>query len=726
VEEPALPTLEPTAEPPVELNWLAPPQQPEELGRLGPYRILGILGSGGMGIVFRAEDAYLARPVALKVMRPSSGEDDIARHRFLREARAGAALQHDHVITIYQVGEDRGVPYLAMELLQGESLNNRLRRHGRLPIAEVLRIGREMALALAAAHAQDMIHRDIKPDNVWLAGDAGRVKILDFGLARVGGDIHLTKAGMIVGTPAYLCPEQAAGKDVDARCDLFCLGSVLYQLVTGELPFKGEDTLTVLIAITNDAPVPPWEINRAVPQELSELIMRLLAKDRRYRPASAKEVIDTLEGIEQELAGSGPALDVEPMLESEEWRPSAKTKELVPKGASHHGKSWLTPASFVAVFLLTLIAGWRLLAPFAANSSRTSQTTTRAVDRRPALTSLDDLRPQDVPAALLSEASDGNLEKAPSGLVAVWRVAMPGTAVTALAFSQDGKLLACGTRQGRVRLLSMPTGERVRLLTAHARMIKRMAFISRDKVLVTSANDGQVRIWSVDSGERSAGFRMAGNDAGPLAFSFDGKMVATSSSAEKGDRLQLHRIMPEGPPIPVLHDSRLRASALALGSAGLLAAGDADRKTVRYWDVNTGAVLYAASPSPGKPPSSLAFSPDGRFLAGTFLSTNIVRVWYAATGRPAHLLEGRPKTYARQTRQNVAIGPDNSTLAAVTSAGVIRLWDLSTGKPGKLIRLWPAVPHVDQIAFSPDGRHLATANSTGTAYILRIGDSSKQ
>jgi WD40 repeat protein len=167
-------------------------------------------------------------------------------------------------------------------------------------------------------------------------------------------------------------------------------------------------------------------------------------------------------------------------------------------------------------------------------------------------------------------------------------------------------------------------------------------------------------------------------------------------------------------------------SALALSSGGLLAAGDTDRKTVRFWDTTTGAALHSVSPPPGQPASSLAYSPDGTLLAGTFASTNTVRVWKAATGKQLHLLEGSPRTYHTQRRQHAAISSNNRTLAAVTSAGVIRLWDLSTGKPGKVIRVSPAVAHIDQIAFSPDGRHLATANCTGTVYILRLGDSSMQ
>ena len=166
-------------------DFLAPAEGSDELGRLGPYRVLKVLGAGGMGIVFHAEDPQLQRPVALKVMKPALARDERHRERFLREARAAAALEHDHIVTIHQVGEDHGVPFLAMQLLRGETLEDRLQRaedaSPPMPVPEVLRIGREIAEGLAVAHEQGLIHRDIKPANIWLENGAGRVKILDFG-----------------------------------------------------------------------------------------------------------------------------------------------------------------------------------------------------------------------------------------------------------------------------------------------------------------------------------------------------------------------------------------------------------------------------------------------------------------------------------------------------------------------------------------------------------------
>ena len=186
-------------------------------------------------------------------MLPAMAATASARERFLREARTAAAIEHDHVVTIYQVGEDRGVPYLAMQLLKGESLDDRLKRQSKLPVAEVLRIGREIAQGLAAAHERGLIHRDIKPANLWLEGEHGRIKILDFGLARAAQDsVHLTQSGLIVGTPSFMAPEQSRATGVDHRADLFSLGCVLYRCCTGRLPFKGTDTISILASLALD------------------------------------------------------------------------------------------------------------------------------------------------------------------------------------------------------------------------------------------------------------------------------------------------------------------------------------------------------------------------------------------------------------------------------------------------------------------------------------------
>ncbi len=294
-------------------DFLAPPQGPDEIGRLGPYRVLKVLGAGGMGVVYLAEDPKLRRRVALKAILPSVAAGPTARERFLREARAAAAVEHDHIVAVHQVDEDRGVPYLVMPLLRGEPLEARLRREKRLPLADVLRIARQTAEGLEAARRGGLVHRDIKPANLWLEEGTGRVKILDFGLARSHDDDRkrLTQLGALIGTPAYMAPEQAAGQG-DHRADLFSLGCVMYRMATGEPAFQEADMISTIAAVAADPVRPPREVNPALPPALSDLILRLLAKKPEERPASAQAVVEAIRAIQAALKAKAAPLPAAP------------------------------------------------------------------------------------------------------------------------------------------------------------------------------------------------------------------------------------------------------------------------------------------------------------------------------------------------------------------------------------------------------------------------------
>ena len=287
-----------------ETGTLDPPQSPNELGQLREYRINKILGEGGMGVVYLAWDSNLHRSVALKVMKRSIAENESSRQRFVLEARATAAIDHDHIVTIYQVGDHNGVPYLVMKYLEGQTLEDLLRKRKLLDPLESVRIARQIADGLNAAHSHNLIHRDIKPANIWLETLRNRVKILDFGLARVAdsADPNITQTGVILGTPAYMSPEQAAGLALDGRSDLFSLGTVLYRMTVGKPPFRGTNNLAILRSLSLDNPEPPENIVPHIPPRLSRLIMKLLEKEPGSRPGSASLVADMLESIEQDLA----------------------------------------------------------------------------------------------------------------------------------------------------------------------------------------------------------------------------------------------------------------------------------------------------------------------------------------------------------------------------------------------------------------------------------------
>jgi hypothetical protein len=266
-----------------------------ELGRLGPYAVLEVIGRGGMGVVFKAHDEQLNRVVAVKVLATHCAGNPTSRARFLREARGGAAINDDHVVSVMAVGEHRGCPYIVMPLIVGKSLQERIDETGPFEIKEILRIGMQTALGLAAAHKQGLIHRDIKPANILLEGESVRVKITDFGLARAIDDLSLSQSGVVAGTPMFMSPEQARGEhNLDARTDLFSLGSVLYAMATGEAPFRASGSIAVLKRVCEETPAPMREANPNVPDWLEAIVAKLHAKRPDDRFQSAQEVADLL------------------------------------------------------------------------------------------------------------------------------------------------------------------------------------------------------------------------------------------------------------------------------------------------------------------------------------------------------------------------------------------------------------------------------------------------
>ena len=266
---------------------LEPTPCPEAVGRLGKYDVLGVLGQGGMGVVLRAFDSQLGRAVAIKVLSSYLASSVTARRRFQREGRAAAQISHPNVVTIYSVEEHHGLPFLVMELVKGRSMYERLRTAGPLEPSEVIRLGAQIAAGLAAAHAQNVIHRDIKPGNVMLQ-DNGCVKITDFGLARiVFDDGELSSHHLIVGTPSYMSPEQVDGREIDTRADLFSLGCLMYAMLAGQSPFQGRHALMC-------EPPSLHDVDSTVPQFLVDLVARLLEKDPDDRFQSAGEVADLL------------------------------------------------------------------------------------------------------------------------------------------------------------------------------------------------------------------------------------------------------------------------------------------------------------------------------------------------------------------------------------------------------------------------------------------------
>ena len=277
-------------------SLLGPTDDPESRGRVGGYEVTGLLGRGGMGAVFKAFDRGLNRFVAIKMLLPHHAESELARRRFVREGQAAAAVVDDHVLPIHAVDEWQGVPYLVMQYVRGQTLQQRIDRDGPLSTEEVLRIGIQTARGLAAAHSQGLVHRDVKPSNILLDGAVDRAMLTDFGLARATDDATMTRTGMVAGTPQYMSPEQARAEPADQSSDLFSFGTVLYAMCTGVAPFRAETSLGVLKLVSEHTPTQIESLNPDIPEWLCGIVRKLMSKDSKDRFRSASEVADILEG----------------------------------------------------------------------------------------------------------------------------------------------------------------------------------------------------------------------------------------------------------------------------------------------------------------------------------------------------------------------------------------------------------------------------------------------
>lgn len=325
--------------------------------RFDSFELIEQLGAGGMGVVYRVRESVLKRDIALKLLAPQLASEREYRDRFLREARAMAAVQSDHVVTVYQVGEFQGQPYLAMPLLEGESLRDRLRREKSLALRNALQLAAQIASGLAAAHERGLIHRDVKPANIWLEAPNDRVKLLDFGLAHIADDsMEITASGAVQGTPKYMSPEQALACNVDHRTDLYSLGCVLYQMLTGTLPTEGATVTALLIAITTEDARDIRDVAPELPEPVAQLVMSLLRRDAATRPQTATEVAQELRRLADSDSCPDNASDSPPPInqslslnshDADRWRdqPTRATKPVRDRGPQHETRSHWQPTS---------------------------------------------------------------------------------------------------------------------------------------------------------------------------------------------------------------------------------------------------------------------------------------------------------------------------------------------------------------------------------------------
>jgi len=647
------------AKPTESIDFLEPSDDPAFLGRLGHFDVTRLIGRGGMGLVFEAHDKYLHRTVAIKVLDPQLANDDVSKQRFCREARSAAAISHDHVVPVYQVEKmaDGKLPFLVMQLIQGETLEKKLAREGKLPVVEILRIGLQTSAALAAAHSQGVIHRDLKPSNILLDASSGRAKLTDFGLARCIEDLSITRTGFVAGTPLYMSPEQALGDALDERSDLFSLGAVLYEMSTGRPPFRGATPLAVLKQITDRPASPARTLNPDLPAWLNDLVQQLLSKRPDQRPVSASVVAEELS---KRLSAFEPVSPVQ--------IPAVHTTGACETVMRQHRRSrWLAAIGGMAVGAVLMMG---LVAAFPKKAAVTSASGAREIGP-PAIATLEG---NAGPIWSVEFTPDGTrlVTAIDNGTVKIWDVdkrkpdstlSVHEGATWATSVSADGKLLATGHDDGSVHIVDLGSGETVRSFKAEG-PVRTLKFAPKGTSLAVGTRSGHLGVWDAATGDKSMSFVGHKGTITHVTFSHDGT---------------------------------------TLGSAG----GDS---TARIWNVATGRERTEITGHTGGV-YGIAFSADDSLVA-TGGWDRAVRIWDSASGKSLGTLEGHTSDVWA-----VEFAPTGFLLATVGEDRDVRLWDAKklkelpalVGHPGTIYAL----------AFSRQGV-LATAGRDGTVRLWNV------
>ncbi|HKP68690.1 MAG TPA: serine/threonine-protein kinase, partial [Pyrinomonadaceae bacterium] len=625
---------------------------------IGQFTIIEKIGAGGMGEVYLAEDRKLGRHVAVKLLPDLFTNDEERLRRFQQEARTASALNHPNILTIYDIGESGKRHYIATEFIDGETLRGRLNR-GRQSVADALEIAIQAASALQAAHEAGIIHRDIKPENIMLRRD-GLVKILDFGLAKLDDTKdrsvsheapteHYVRTipGVIMGTVQYMSPEQARGQSTDARTDIWSLGCVIYEMLTGKAPFRGDSTADQIAEIVKSNPAPITANIADVPDRLEEIVAKSIEKDPDERYQTVKDLLIDLKrlnrslDIESELMRSNPdgVKAAAPETNGNTPHPPEKTSsvEYLVVGMKLHKRT----AIGIIAGLVALVGGTAYVARnYWLNSNdarfeyaKKMKLAVRALEASN-LTYVRQLLDETTPKPGEQDLTGfewGYLSQQYAERSAFQPLKLQDQGwVDALAFSPDGSTVAtAGGRENEntIRLWDVATGNEIKKFTGHTRLITSVAFSPDGTKLLTGGFDKTARVWDIESTRQIAIVQGA---IGSLSFIQNGKKF------------------------------------VGVEIVGLDA-------SVKVWDAVTGAEIPGQinPPNIGQP---LAVSPDGKLFAGQD-SSKLAVVWESSTGRVLQKLGAKSGLL-----NDLKFSPNSKLLLAGTDNGVAKMWDVRTAR----------------------------------------------
>lgn len=632
------------------------------------YDIEKELGRGGMAIVYKAVQESLEREVALKVLPQGMTHDRKLLERFHREARSAAQLNHPHIVTIFDEGELNGVHYMAMEYLKGRDLHEIVQEKGPLSPEQAISLLAPVAEALGYAHNQGTIHRDVKSSNVMVT-NLGRPVLMDFGIAYAGSEARLTQTGTVLGTPEYMSPEQARGNAIDARGDLYSLGVVLYEALTGQLPHTGGHPMSVVYKVLHESYTPPSYLNDDVPDWLEQVVAKLLKKDPEDRYQSGSETAEALrnkdpgEKVEvpspsgDDTVEAGDQVAVQAGTPDQQSSEPAKTQVYNPEDVSE---------------------------PESSPPSRSAPTEEEedSFSKREAKTSDDGPQRQRLH---IVRNLEGNAD---------W--------VNAVAFSPDGQYALSGASDNTIKLWEVVTGRQIQTFENLSGQPISVALSPDGERLVSETSNGVVRLWDVDSGESLRTFEEQSEAVLAATFSPDGKQVISGGSAS--GTLQLWDTE-TGEHIREFENNDEAIFSLAFSPNGdYVLSGSGQSGTLKLWDTETGNVVRTFDEEGWDSTYvfSVAFSPDGQYaLSGS--DDMVARLWDVESGKLLRTFEGHSGLVIA-----VGFSPDGQYILSGSSDMTIQLWKVDDGELGYVFE--GDAEGVNAISFSPDGRYVLSGS----------------
>jgi serine/threonine protein kinase len=652
------------------LDFLEPTKSPGRIGKIGPFEVIEEVGRGGMGVVLRAVDASLKREVAVKVLDPGLSKQTVARERFCREAQAAAKVAHENIVAVYQVGgETAGLPYIVMQLVKGQTLESRLKVAGKLSVPEAVQVGMQAAAGLAAAHEHSLIHRDIKPANILIEDATKKVKLTDFGLARAEEDAKLTRTGFVAGTPLYMAPEQARGETVDARSDLFSLGSVLYESLSGKPAFDAKTPLMVLRRLTDEEHEPLHRVVPEVPDWLEDIIDKLLEKDPSNRYQTAAE-------LEADLRGKWEC--IKPQSQDQIEACPIQPSRLV-RGLTRRGTQRKLLGTLAACFMLGVAVG--ALGAWAV------------IPRGNSIGSIPpDLGPEVVNA---TERLDGP----------VW----------SLSSTPDGSRIVAGLENGHVVIWNFLNGGTIEKIPIHEGPVWSVDINKTADKIVTSSDDGKVYRRDLINKKNEATIEL---DQSIRSAALNDDMTHVLTGDRMG-KVKLWELTDTKKPKRT-YDHNGVINAVAFGNKSPLIASASSNMSAAIWSQSDNKRILLTGHK--GPVYSIAFSPDDDLLA-TASWDHSVRLWDTKTGKP----HGSIPEAHEEGIWGIAFSCCGKILATAGQDGLVKVWDIeklppedSTEKAKPITVLARHSGTVHAVHFTADGKHLVTGGRDGTIRLWKL------